>query len=313
MDSAPLSDPLADALAITNARSVIARGYTAGGAWAVRFPAPGMLKIHAAVSGESRLDLDGVDGTVHLGPGDVVVFDGSRPFTFSGGPPAPALDAYEVFAAEDPMVRIGEGVDHIAVGGHMELNSAAGDLLLDALPPVVHIRDTSEEAPVLHWLLHELFREVNSDRPGARTAAGHLSQLLFVHALRAHLADVDAHPVGWLRALADERIAPALRLIHSSPGHPWQLAELARAATMSRTTFAARFKATAGVPPLTYLTNWRMHLAKHTLREQQTSVSTLAGTLGYASESAFSNAFKRTTGLAPNRYRVTARAKSTVD
>jgi transcriptional regulator GlxA family with amidase domain len=58
-------------------------------------------------------------------------------------------------------------------------------------------------------------------------------------------------PAGWLRTLADERLAPALRLMHADPARPWQLEELARTATMSRTTFASRFKAMAGVPPLT--------------------------------------------------------------
>ena len=72
---------------------------------------------------------------------------------------------------------------------------------------------------------------------------------------------------------------------------------------MSRTSFALRFKATAGVAPLTYLQDLRMHLAEHELREGSTSVSELGLSLGYASESAFSNAFKRTTGMAPKRYR----------
>jgi AraC-like DNA-binding protein len=72
---------------------------------------------------------------------------------------------------------------------------------------------------------------------------------------------------------------------------------------MSRTSFALRFKATAGVAPLTYLQNLRMRLAEHELREGSTSVSEWGLSLGYASESAFSNAFKRTTGMAPKRYR----------
>ena len=58
---------------------------------------------------------------------------------------------------------------------------------------------------------------------------------------------------------------------------------------------------TAGT--LTCLQNLRMRLAEHELREGSTSVSELGLSLGYASESAFSNAFKRTTGMAPKRYR----------
>ena len=76
---------------------------------------------------------------------------------------------------------------------------------------------------------------------------------------------------------------------------------------MSRTTFAARFKVAAGVPPLTYLQQWRMRLAGRAPREHDTSLSALAQSLGYTSESAFSHAFKRAVGVAARRYREAAR------
>jgi AraC-like DNA-binding protein len=78
---------------------------------------------------------------------------------------------------------------------------------------------------------------------------------------------------------------------------------------MSRTTFASHFKTVAGLAPLTYLTQWRMRLAQRALREDDTPVSVLARSLGYVSESAFSNAFKRITGNAPKRYRSAILAK----
>jgi AraC-like DNA-binding protein len=40
---------------------------------------------------------------------------------------------------------------------------------------------------------------------------------------------------------------------------------------------------------------------------EELPVAALARSLGYTSKSAFSNAFKRFAGTAPNRYRVTAR------
>jgi len=90
--------------------------------------------------------------------------------------------------------------------------------------------------------------------------------------------------------------------MHGDPGRSWQLGELAKAVCMSRTTFALRFKTVTGVAPLTYLLNWRMSLAQHALRERNISVFDLALSLGYTSESAFSNAFKRVVGMAPKRY-----------
>jgi len=69
---------------------------------------------------------------------------------------------------------------------------------------------------------------------------------------------------------------------------------------MSRTAFAVRFRDIMGMPPLTYLTNWRMHLADRDLRAGA-SVAEAAAAIGYTSESAFSHAFKRTMGVAPGR------------
>ncbi|MFF2993704.1 helix-turn-helix transcriptional regulator [Streptomyces sp. NPDC057950] len=128
---------------------------------------------------------------------------------------------------------------------------------------------------------------------------------------RAHLADADALPAGRPRALADERISPAPRLMHTDPGRPWQLEEAARAAAMSRTSFAQRFRAVAGVRPLTCPPDWRMSLARRALRDGETSVSALVQKVGHTSESAFSNAFERTTGVGPERYRNVARATLT--
>jgi AraC-like DNA-binding protein len=96
-------------------------------------------------------------------------------------------------------------------------------------------------------------------------------------------------------------------MMHGDPGRNWQLSELARAVGMSRTTFALRFKSVTGVAPLSYLIAWRMRLAERALRDAGLPVSTLAFQLGYTSESAFSNAFKRVIGVAPNRYRAARR------
>ena len=120
--------------------------------------------------------------------------------------------------------------------------------------------------------------------------------------IRFYLAAATTVTAGWLRALNDERIAPALRLMHGEPGRAWRLGDLAKHVGMSRTSFAMRFKTNAGVAPLTYLQNLRMRIAEQGLRDGKMSVAELAESLGYESDSAFSNAFKRRTGMAPKHY-----------
>ncbi|TIW82485.1 MAG: helix-turn-helix transcriptional regulator, partial [Mesorhizobium sp.] len=77
----------------------------------------------------------------------------------------------------------------------------------------------------------------------------------------------------------------------------------AKACAMSRTSFAVHFRTVAGIAPLAYLTEWRMRLAERALREERTPVAVVARTLGYTSESAFCNAFKRVNGKSPMAYR----------
>ncbi|MEU3243844.1 MULTISPECIES: AraC family transcriptional regulator [unclassified Streptomyces] len=305
-------DPLSDTLGLMDARCVVSGGFTAGGDWALRFPRPDRLKITAVVRGSMWVAVEGLPDAVRLERGDVAVFDGSRAIVVASDPAPDPVDATTLFAdTAGPMIHHGAGEDVVSVGGHVELGRAGEELLLHALPPLLHVRAAAEEAPVLRWLLDQLLRELTAGRAGADFAADQLAQLMFVQVLRACLADADALPAGRLRAFADERISPALRLMHADPGRPWRLEELARAAAMSRTSFAQRFRSVVGVPPLAYLLDWRMSLARRALRDGETSVSALAQKVGYTSESAFSNAFKRTTGVAPRRYREAARAALT--
>ncbi len=58
-----------------------------------------------------------------------------------------------------------------------------------------------------------------------------------------------------------------------------------------------------GLPPIRYLTHWRMEMAKTQLRETSRSVAQVAYAVGYESEEAFSRAFKREVGLSPTPWR----------
>ena len=306
------ADPLTDVLLLTNARATASGTLVAGGAWALHFPPPRRLKVVAVVRGACWLTVDGEGPPARLDAGDAVMLPADRAFGLAGDLRtlrARPDDGARVFAgAIDHVARVGEGDGFLAVGAHIALDPARGPLLTDVLPPVVRVGGRSPEAEAMRWLLEHLAHEVSTDRPGAVLASAQLAQLVFLQLLRAHLASGAPLPPGWAGALRDERLAPALRLLHADPGRAWRLDELARAANMSRTGFAVRFRAAAGVAPLTYLARWRMHLAERELREGARPVGEVARALGYTSESAFSHAFTRATGVAPRRYRAEAAA-----
>ena len=72
---------------------------------------------------------------------------------------------------------------------------------------------------------------------------------------------------------------------------------------LSRSAFADRFSALIGQPPMKYLTNWRMQVAAHKLRENRSTISQIAFDVGYESEAAFTRAFRREMGAPPAAWR----------
>ncbi|UJR85647.1 AraC family transcriptional regulator [Sandaracinus amylolyticus] len=300
-------DPFSDVLRLTDASTVVSGGLRAGGAWAVHFPAPHRIKLFAVARGQCWVRVGKQKRATKMEEGDVFLFRGREDFLVTSNLTAKVTSARSLYRDGRSVPTIGNGADCWLIGGMVSLHPAGSALLTDVLPPLVHVRAASPEAAALRWLFEQMMREHGSTLPGAEVACAQLAQLVFVHVMRAHLASAGALPSGWLRAVRDERIGPALRAMHAEPGRGWRLAELAKIAAMSRTSFAVRFKAVAGVAPLEYLTEWRMRLAQKRLREDDASVLELATSLGYRSESAFSNAFKRVTGHAPRHYRRAAR------
>ena len=91
--------------------------------------------------------------------------------------------------------------------------------------------------------------------------------------------------------------------MHANAGQPWTVDELAKLANMSRATFARVFQQALGQAPMTYLSDWRMTLARDLLLVQDTTLAEVAGRVGYSSVYAFATAFRRHHGESPGRWR----------
>jgi AraC-like DNA-binding protein len=297
------ADPLSECLKRIEARCVITGGFTIGGAWALRFPAPGRLKIIAQIEGTCLLRTEDTEQPIQMEPGDLVVLDGGSSIQLDSGDDIPGQDATLVLPASSRSMTALAGTGVAQIGGHIDANRVGKAMLHEVLPPLTHLKAGSHAATTLRPLLDQLLTELSTPGAGSTFLAETLSQLIFVHALRQYLTGPDALPPGRLRVLTDETLAPAIRLMHEEPGRPWRLQDLARSAAMSRTAFATRFKHVAGRPPLTYLSDLRIELAEQALRTGTASVSELATASGYGSVSAFSTAFKRATGLSPRQAR----------
>lgn len=145
--------------------------------------------------------------------------------------------------------------------------------------------------------------ELMEGRPAASGVVSRLCEILFVEAVRDHAATLHDEEEGWLKGAADPHVGRALALIHQKMAEPWSAEGLAREAGLSRSAFIDRFTSLVGVPPIRYLTLWRLQTAKLRLRETRDTIAQLAHAVGYESEEAFSRAFKRAFGLPPARWR----------
>ncbi|WP_155831134.1 MULTISPECIES: AraC family transcriptional regulator [unclassified Hyphomicrobium] len=298
-------DPLSDVLDLADARCVLTGTLLAGGDWSRKFRRSEAVKFLAVVRGHCWLATEAnAAEPARFEAGDVVITNGAPSIILASTSEGlgHASDAPLDHDA-DGNLRAGEGSDFMMIGGLLEVDEQRCGFLRESLPPVIHVTGQDAEAAKLRWLLTELAEETLCKRAGSTTAITHLAKLLFVEALRLHIGTAKFGGADWLTALEDKRISIALRAIHAEPSHSWNLEELAKLSGMSRTSFAVRFREVVGVPPLTYVLNWRMRLAERELSETDHSVATIAWSLGYGSESAFSNAFSRATGLSPGRFR----------
>ncbi|WP_077033374.1 AraC family transcriptional regulator [Pelomonas sp. KK5] len=170
--------------------------------------------------------------------------------------------------------------------------------LLASLPDRLRVPRPAHASPWTASALGFLGNESGRGLPGFAAQARRLAELLLNDLLRRHLLSSPAHAAGWLQGLTDPALARALFAMHRKPGQHWTLARLAQQAGLSRTVFSERFLARVGETPMRYLLAWRMHCARDLLA-RQLPVGDVAARLGYASERAFRQAFKRLTGTTP--------------
>ena len=296
-------DPLSDVLSLLKPRSYISGGFEVDGDMAIQFPKHQGIKCYAVLSGQCWLSVEGVPDAVLLTAGDCFLLPRGLPFCLATDLSLTPVDFNTLRSARRSggSVSNNEGAGRCIAGGHFLLTGSHADMLLGSLPPIVHIRKESDKA-AMRWSLERMREELRDPQPGGSLIAQQLAYMMLIQALRLHLADGARSGVGWLFALADKQMSAAITCMHDDPGHPWTLQKLAERVGMSRSIFALRFKETVGATPMEYLTRWRMLLAGDRLKNSDDSISIIALSLGYESESAFGKAFKRVMGCSPKQY-----------
>jgi len=307
-----LVDVLADLLTRAHARGALFAETALAAPWGLAFGATTPLAFHTVLRGEAwlrRADAETGEDWLRLRAGDLVLVRAPSAHAMAGAPGTPCLPLDEVVETW----RVGDRrfrAPHAATAETVVLRGAYGfegslcDTLIAALPPIVHL--PAPQAPPLRAALELVAGEVAGAAPGAQTVLDRLLDTVLVFALRQHFATTDAPAL--VRALGDPQVGAVLKLMHADPARAWTVASLAREVGLARAALARRFTALVGRPPLGHLTDLRMGLAEERLRAGDVKLAQVAAEVGYASEFAFSAAFKRERGVAPAVWRRAARA-----
>jgi AraC-like DNA-binding protein len=281
--------------------------------WGITLPPlPDYLWFHIATAGSLELETGDAE-TLALGPGDLALVTHGSGHVLRSEPGAAApgileLEREEVSDRYEILRHGGGGAPTRLMCGAVRFDHAAARNLVASLPGLIRIEALGgPETERMHATLGLIAAETARPRPGGEAVITRLADVLVIQAIRAWIeTDPDAR-TGWLGAMRDAQIGPALAAIHADPARGWTLSSLAREVTMSRSAFAARFTELVGEPPMQYLTHVRIQLAVNALRDDGATVAELADRLGYRSQAAFARAFKREVGVPPGAVKRGAR------
>jgi len=256
--------------------------FEACGQWDEAAPDAPFAWFHVVEEGICHIRADSLPAPLRLAAGDLVVFPGGAAHHLCSAPTADD---------ERPDARV------VMLCGEFRFDGPAAAPLMKALPPSIVVRADADNGR-LAALAAVLRGEAKAQAFGSRAVLDKLSDALFVIALREHLRH-SPQGSGLLAALTDRRLSTALAAIHAEPGRDWTVQSLAELALMSRAAFAQRFTELLDEPPMRYLARWRMTAALERLRDGLSSVSQVAGELGFETDAAFRRAFKRVHGFGP--------------
>ena len=270
------------------------------------------IRFHLVRQGRCWLRL--MDGTVReLNEGDIAIVPNGIAQILSGAPDLAPVSLGEVVssgALEAGLLTYGSGERRARLlCGFCQFDETIDHPILTGLPALLVIR--SEDLGTEPWTiatLRLLAMEAELNSQGSTGILTRLLEIVFIQAVRRIEAGWGDSPQGFIAALSDVKLSRALQVIHQKPHLDWTTVSLAAEAGMSRARFADRFASLVGMPPISYLTQWRLTLARDLLANSLMDMTEVAGRCGYASVPSFSRRFKEVFGVGPGAYRRSAKA-----
>ncbi len=270
------------------------------------------IRFHLVRQGRCRITVPGAS-TSSLQEGDLAVIPNGAAQVLAVGQQSETKSLADLLAEGDfanGVLRYGDGDSQTRLlCGFCHFDEAVDHPVLANLPPLMILRPAELGSdPWMAASMRLLGLEADLKAQGTNGILARLLEILFIQTVRHMTSAAGDRTNGFMAALSDVHLARALQAIHTRLNAPWTVAELARLAGMSRARFAQRFTSAVGMPPIDYLTRWRLMRARWLLGATNLDMGEIASRCGYASVPSFSRRFKRAFGVGPGSHR---RSRST--
>jgi AraC-like DNA-binding protein len=303
-------DVLAEVLDRVRLGGTLLFHFELGHPWRLALPQRPYAMFHYLSRGSATLALE-QGRELHMNTGDFVVISRGEPHEFYSDRRTRPFSVLDLVRSSAHLGAVHHGGDAepyaTMICGKFTMARPSRGSVLELLPPVLLLKP-AEDGEWREAILRRMVSESARERPGQGIALSRLTEVLFVEVLRSWTKSLGPGEGGWLGAMADPHIGPALKMIHERPDRPWTLDDLGQRVGLGRSAFSARFTKLVGQSMYRYLIVRRMEEAAFLLETSNQGIAQIATRVGYETVAAFSKVFLRHYGLSPGRYRTSHRS-----
>lgn len=235
-------------------------------------------QIIFGLTGHAEFDIAGISGFIQKGVGCIV----------------PSSNAHTFFGNQENQLVILDITENI---GLFELESAFTHNVLDSILDSPKYFQFGQEMQAILEVLGRELNTVKNNKPATNAIAQCLLHSLY-HRLRG---DIRVEEVQHSRDRID--LVRIKRYIHGHIGAKIQTADLARLCNLSESHFYQKFRENTGISPYQFVIDERIKVASKMLVESDKTITEICFSLGFSSQSAFTNVFRKKTAMSPSQYR----------
>ena len=156
-----------------------------------------------------------------------------------------------------------------------------------------------EHDPSIHELFRQMLYEIRTAQYGSQTICQHLLEILILKIIRSQ----QLIPVSINSIRMTKECAQIKEYLDSNYAEHITLDTLTGLTHMNKYYMVHSFTKYAGLSPIQYLNQTRLKRAQHLLKNTNYSISDIASSTGFSSQSYFTQIFRKNFNLTPVQYR----------